>query len=65
MATNDVFTMLTGESDRTLRVGMILPARAVKVREHQVFFRLDSGLDGYMPAAVLGPQRIVDIVQEG
>ena len=42
----DVLTMLTGETRRTLHVGLIVSVQAVRVKESFVAVRLDSGIDG-------------------
>lgn len=42
----DVLTMLTGETPRTLRVGLIVSVQAVRVKEPFVAVRLDSGIEG-------------------
>ncbi|KAI9064455.1 transcription elongation factor Spt6 [Trametes sanguinea] len=42
----EVLTMLTGETRRTLRVGLIVSVQAMRVKENFVIVRLDSGIEG-------------------
>lgn len=43
----DLFTMLTGETPRTLDSGLIIPVRVVRVaQDESVLVRLDCGIDG-------------------
>lgn len=42
----DVLTMLSGESPRTLRVGLIISVLVIRPRKGYVAVRLDSGIDG-------------------
>lgn len=50
MTHDDVFTMLTGETDRTLHFGTVVNAVVRKKTEKSVFVNLDSGLDGIISA---------------
>ena len=43
---DQVFTMLTGESNETLRPGLILNAEIVNVRDKVMFCKLECGLEG-------------------
>ncbi|OBZ75792.1 Transcription elongation factor SPT6 [Grifola frondosa] len=49
----DVLTMLTGETPRTLRVGLIVSVLVVRVKQGFVAVRLDSGIDGMINAQYL------------
>jgi transcription elongation factor SPT6 len=51
----EVFTMLTGESRQTLDLGLIIPVRVVNNtrKDGSVLVRLDSGVDGVIPAGYL------------
>lgn len=49
----DVLTMLTGETRRTLRVGLIVSVQVVKVTRTHVIVRLDSGIEGVINAPYL------------
>ena len=47
---SDVLTMLSGESPRTLRVGLIISVLVVRPRRAFVAVRLDSGIEGVINA---------------
>lgn len=49
----DVLTMLSGESERTLRVGLIVSVLVVRVNKEFVNVRLDSGIDGVINSVYL------------
>lgn len=60
----DVITMLTGETTRTLRTGLIVSVQAVRVKESFVVVRLDSGIEGtinrrYLTDLNLPPPQVV------
>ncbi|KAI0670362.1 transcription elongation factor Spt6 [Trametes maxima] len=60
----DVLTMLTGETRRTLRLGLIVSVQAVRVKENSVIVRLDSGIEGtinrrYLTDQGLPPPQVV------
>ncbi|GAA5941800.1 hypothetical protein JCM1841_000342, partial [Sporobolomyces salmonicolor] len=49
---NELFTMLTGETTRTLDSGLIIPVRVLRVSpDDVVLVRLDCGIDGQIAAA--------------
>lgn len=52
----DVLTMLTGETSRTLRVGLIISAIVVRPHKSWVVVRLDSGIEGIINAKYLSDQ---------
>lgn len=48
---NEIFTMLSGETRATLEQGHIIPVRVVRLRaDDGIAVRLDSGLEGIIPA---------------
>ncbi|KAI0780912.1 transcription elongation factor Spt6 [Trametes elegans] len=60
----EVLTMLTGETRRTLHLGLIVSVQAVRVKENHVFIRLDSGIEGiihtrFLTDDGLPPQQVV------
>jgi transcription elongation factor SPT6 len=68
-ATSDqIFTMLTGETDQTLKEGFIVPALVTKVREKNAMCRLDCGIDGILAIHNISDARIGSVkehVSEG
>ncbi|EMD38273.1 hypothetical protein CERSUDRAFT_113442 [Gelatoporia subvermispora B] len=63
----DVLTMLTGETPRTLRVGLIVSVLVVRIKPGFVAVRLDSGIDGMINAQYLAdtPVSPDDVVKKG
>lgn len=64
----DVLTMLSGETPRTLRVGLIVSVSVVRVKQGFVGVRLDSGIEGMINAQYLAdqvPSKIDDVVKKG
>ncbi|KAL6300573.1 SH2 domain-containing protein [Sparassis latifolia] len=60
----DVLTMLTGETPRTLRVGLIVSVLVMRVKPTFVAVRLDSGIDGiinnsYLADQAVDPEKVV------
>lgn len=60
----EVVTMLTGETTRTLRTGLIVSVQAVRVKDNFVVVRLDSGIEGtinkrYLTDSGLAPPQVV------
>jgi transcription elongation factor SPT6 len=49
----EVLTMLSGETQRTLAVGLIIAVQIVNVQLNFVYVRLDSGIDGVINAQYL------------
>ena len=49
----DVLTMLTGETQRTLRVGLIVSVSCLSVRENFALVKMDSGIEGLINAKYL------------
>lgn len=65
---DQIFTMLTGETDQTLREGFIVPALVTKVREKNAMCRLDCGIDGILSIQNISDSRIGSVndhVSEG
>jgi transcription elongation factor SPT6 len=64
----DVLTMLSGETPRTLRVGLIVSVLVLRIKPHFVSVRLDSGIEGVINSAYLAdqiPQKPEDVVAKG
>ncbi|KAH9946100.1 transcription elongation factor Spt6 [Epithele typhae] len=63
----DVLTMLTGETRRTLRVGLIVSVQAVRVKEQFLAVRLDSGIEGNIARRYLTDMSVPppDVVKPG
>ncbi|KAH9854249.1 transcription elongation factor Spt6 [Lenzites betulinus] len=60
----EVLTMLTGETRRTLHVGIIVSVQAARVKDNFVIVRLDSGIEGtitkrYLTDEGLSPTQVV------
>jgi len=53
----DVVTMLSGETERTLRMGLIVSVYVLWIRQTAVGVRLDSGLEGVINASYLTDER--------
>ncbi|KAI0683701.1 transcription elongation factor SPT6 [Cytidiella melzeri] len=49
----DVLTMLTGETPKTLKVGLIVTAIVTRIRPAAAVVRLDSGVEGTIPKGYL------------
>jgi transcription elongation factor SPT6 len=49
----DVLTMLTGETERTLRIGLIVSAMVVRIQKSWIVVKLDSGIEGIINAQYL------------
>ncbi|KAK3809752.1 MAG: SH2 domain-containing protein, partial [Linnemannia gamsii] len=58
---DQIFTMLTGETDHTLREGFIVAARVIKIREKSATCRLDCGIDGLLAIRNISDSRIESI----
>jgi transcription elongation factor SPT6 len=54
----DVLTMLSGETPRTLRAGLIISVQVVRINKNFVTVRLDSGIEGVINAQYLTDQPI-------
>ncbi|EPQ58032.1 transcription elongation factor Spt6 [Gloeophyllum trabeum ATCC 11539] len=54
----EVLTMLTGETPRTLRIGLIVSVLVVRPKKHFVAVRLDSGIEGMINAQYLADQSV-------
>ncbi|KIJ44055.1 hypothetical protein M422DRAFT_60198 [Sphaerobolus stellatus SS14] len=52
-----ILTMLTGETHRTLRVGLIVSAVVVRINKSWIVVRLDSGIEGIINAKYLSDQQ--------
>lgn len=62
----EILTMLTGESERSLRLGLILSVQVLRIKPNFIIVKLASNLEGIINAAYLGeegeqinPDRIV------
>ncbi|KAJ2962458.1 hypothetical protein NQZ79_g2382 [Umbelopsis isabellina] len=58
---NQVFTMITGETDQTLKEGFIVPVIVTKIRGKWANCRLDSGIDGVMSIDNVSDRRLMSI----
>ncbi|KAI0035919.1 transcription elongation factor SPT6 [Vararia minispora EC-137] len=64
----EAVTMLTGETERTLRVGLIVSVLVQRIRQGFVNVRLDSGLEGIINAKYLAdeqPASLDAVVKKG
>jgi transcription elongation factor SPT6 len=64
----EVVTMLTGETNRTLKVGLIVSVLIQRIRQGFVNVRLDSGIEGVINARYLAdepPANIDSVVKKG
>ncbi|KAH9935008.1 transcription elongation factor Spt6 [Fomitopsis serialis] len=64
----EVLMMLTGETNRTLRVGLIVSVLVVRVKQSFVAVRLDSGIDGMITSQYIADDHISDastVVKKG
>ncbi|ORX89548.1 transcription elongation factor Spt6 [Basidiobolus meristosporus CBS 931.73] len=60
LSEDDIFTMLTGETDETLCPGMIIPVEVARIRDRMAFCRLDSGIEGVIGITKMSDQKIRD-----
>ncbi|KAF5373643.1 hypothetical protein D9758_000608 [Tetrapyrgos nigripes] len=56
----DVLTMLTGESQKTLEVGLIISVYVYRIRGGFASVRLDSGLEGVIPKEFMTDSNDID-----
>ena len=56
----DVLTMLSGETPRTLRAGLIISVQVTRIQTNFVTVRLDSGIEGMINAQYLADHPQVD-----
>ncbi|KZT42027.1 transcription elongation factor Spt6 [Sistotremastrum suecicum HHB10207 ss-3] len=64
----EVLTMLTSETERTLRVGLIVSVLVTRVKTNFVITRLDSGVEGLINTQYLAepqPSSAEDVVKKG
>ncbi|KZT09507.1 transcription elongation factor SPT6 [Laetiporus sulphureus 93-53] len=63
----EVAMMLTGETPRTLRAGLIVSVMVVRVKQNLVAVRLDSGIEGIIHAQYLADQPVSppSVVKQG
>lgn len=54
---SDIFNWLTGETEQTLQVGMIVAARAFHHTERSVLCRLENGLMGFVNSENISDDR--------
>ncbi|KAF9115075.1 Transcription elongation factor spt6 [Mortierella sp. AM989] len=63
-----IFTMLTGESDQTLKEGFIVPALITRIRDKNATCRLDCGIDGILAIQNIADSKIgsiSDVLSDG
>ncbi|KAI1316773.1 Transcription elongation factor spt6 [Mortierella claussenii] len=63
-----IFTMLTGETDQTLKEGFIVPALVTRIRDRNAICRLDCGIDGILAIQNISDSKIgaiSDVLSEG
>ncbi|KAG0252718.1 Transcription elongation factor spt6 [Mortierella polycephala] len=53
-----IFTMLTGETDQTLKEGFIVPAMVTRIRDKNAMCRLDCGIDGILAIQNISDSKI-------
>ncbi|TFK60946.1 hypothetical protein BDN72DRAFT_937594 [Pluteus cervinus] len=56
----DILTMLSGETQRTLRVGLIISALVLRPKLHFITVRLDSRIEGVINAQYISDQPVND-----
>ena len=63
----EIITMLTGETPKTLAMGLIVPVQVFRIQKDVVSVRLDSGIEGTIDAQNLteNPRNPYDIVKKG
>ncbi|KAF9917029.1 Transcription elongation factor spt6 [Lobosporangium transversale] len=63
-----IFTMLTGETDQTLKEGFIVPALVTRIRDRNAMCRLDCGIDGILAIQNISDSKIgsiSDVLSDG
>ncbi|KAI7822717.1 SH2 domain-containing protein [Gamsiella multidivaricata] len=58
---DQIFTMLTGETDQTLKEGFIVPALVSRIRDRNAMCRLDCGIDGILAIMNISDSKIGSI----
>jgi len=63
----DILTMLSGETTKTLQVGLIVSALVFRIQKESVNVRLDSGIEGVISAQYLtdNTRNPFDVVKKG
>jgi transcription elongation factor SPT6 len=63
----EILTMLTGETQRTFGVGLIVSALVYRIQRDHVYVRLDSGIEGLIAVDQLAVQarNAFDVVKKG
>lgn len=67
MASRDIMTMLSGESEKTLRRGLIVSVQVIRISKTNIGVRFDSGIDGVINAAMfsdLGDRDVDELVKK-
>jgi transcription elongation factor SPT6 len=59
--TNQIFSMISGETDDTLKEGYIVPVIVTKIRGKWANCRLDSGIDGAISIENVSDRRLMSI----
>ncbi|KAF9581645.1 Transcription elongation factor spt6, partial [Lunasporangiospora selenospora] len=65
---DQVFTMLTGETDQTLKEGFIIPVLVQRIKDRTAHCRLDCGIDGVIAIQNVSDSKIgsiTDVLSEG
>lgn len=57
----EIITMLSGETERTLRHGLMVSAVVYRTARNMAFVRLDSGVEGIIQAKTLSPDGNIQI----
>ena len=57
-----VYSMLTGEDEKSLRVGQIVPVRVVAVQDNHCFCALNNGMSGYLGIREASDDHIASLV---
>ncbi|KAJ3517179.1 hypothetical protein NLJ89_g675 [Agrocybe chaxingu] len=65
----EILTMLSGETPKTLAVGLVVSAMVSRISKDLVTVRLDSGIEAHLPAGNLiepgSAMRVGDVVKKG
>jgi len=56
-----LFELMTGESDATLRKGVIVPVRVIRLLDKGANVKLDNGLPGYIPISQVSDSHVMDL----
>ena len=59
---NELFELLTGETDKTLRPGLQITGTCMKVEENGARFKFDNGLGGFVHVRNVADYRVEDLL---